>query len=189
MKFISKLKYTLKIPKNINIYYCIKKKIIVFEGALKTKCFTLNVKIFFNKKNNTIFVSNIPYKNNYVKSKILQGTTIALFKHAIIETNYKLYRKLKLVGVGYRVFQMEEPINNHIYFKLGYSHLIFFKIPNSIQCFSIKFTKLFIYGNVSCELLANTVALIKQFKKPEPYKGKGILNYNEIITLKKGKKI
>lgn len=193
MEFIIKPKYTLKVPKNVNIYYCNKKKIIVFGGPLKKKCFKLNVKIFFNKKTNTIFVSNLTYKDSCIKlkkqAKIIQGTTTSLFKHAVIEINYKLYQKLKLIGVGYRVFQMEEPINKHVYFKLGYSHLIFFKLPYSIQTFSIKFVKLFIYGNVSYESLTNTASLIRKFKKPEPYKGKGILNYNETVILKRGKKI
>jgi large subunit ribosomal protein L6 len=193
MEFIIKPKYTLKVPKTINIFYCTKKKIIVFEGPLKKKSLKLNVKIFFNKKNNIIFVSSIKYKNSCTKfkkkAKIIQGTTVSLFKHAMVEINYRLYQKLKIVGVGYKVFQMEEPINKHVYFKLGYSHLIFFKIPYSIQTFSIKFVKLFIYGNISYASLTNTVSLIKSFKKPEPYKGKGILNYHETIILKKGKKI
>ena len=52
-----------------------------------------------------------------------------------------------------------------------------------------KFTKLFLFGNCSFDTLTQTAAQIRAFKRPEPYKGKGILHDQEKIILKKGKKI
>ena len=73
-------------------------------------------------------------------------------------------------------------------FKLGYSHPIFFKIPNNLQIFCFKFIKLFVWGN-SYKNITQTSALIRSYKKPEPYKGKGILYEGEKIVLKEGKKV
>ena len=185
-------KYIVKIPKNITILYCDKKKIVTFIGPLKKRSLKLKTKLFF--MGNLLIVSNLPnsnkYNNNNKKDlKMIQGTTIALIKHIVIEISYKLYHKLKFVGVGYRSFQMENPIENQIFLKLGYSHAIYFRIPEPIRTHTIKFTKLFIFGNSSYEKITQLATSIRDCKLPEPYKGKGILYYEENILLKKGKKI
>ena len=184
-------KYIIKIPENITILYCEKKKIITFIGPLKKKSLKLKIKLFFI--DNLLIISNLPNTNKYNKNKkdlnMIQGTTLALIKHILIEINYKLYHKLKLVGVGYRSFQMENPIENQILLKLGYSHATYFRIPEPVQTHNIKFTKLFIYGNCSYNKITQLASSIRDCKLPEPYKGKGILHYEENILLKKGKKI
>ena len=194
MSSLKKLKkrYTIKIPKNINIIYCDKKNIITFVGPLQTKSLKLSVKIFLIPESQLIVVSQIPFSNisavSLKSSKKLQGTTVSKIKQIIIEVSYTLYNKLNLVGVGYRVFAHEK-LPNQIYFKLGYSHLIYFKIPNDLNSFCQKFTKLFLFGNCSFDSLTHTAAQIRSCKLPEPYKGKGILYNQEKIILKKGKKI
>ena len=194
MSNLKKLKkrYTVKIPKNINIIYCDKKNIITFVGPLQTKSLKLSVKIFLIPESQLIVVSQIPFSNisavSLKSSKKLQGTTVSKIKQIIIEVSYTLYNKLNLVGVGYRVFAHEK-LPNQIYFKLGYSHLIYFKIPNDLNSFCQKFTKLFLFGNCSFDSLTHTAAQIRSCKLPEPYKGKGILYNQEKIILKKGKKI
>jgi large subunit ribosomal protein L6 len=125
---------------------------------------------------------------NKKKIKALQGTTVALIKQLIVETSAVLYQKLKLVGVGYRAFDVDTLKNKLLLFKLGYSHFLYFKISNEIEIFCLKMTKLFIYGN-SYRNVTQTAALIRSYKKPEPYKGKGILYETEKIVLKEGKKV
>jgi len=187
-----KKKYTVKVPKNIRILYCDKKNIITFIGPSQTKSLKLKVKVFLTPMLNLITVTNIPvFETSAIHLKNLkkvQGTTVAKIKQLLIETTYTLYHKLNLVGVGYRVFSHEH-LENQIYFKLGYSHLIYFKIPNSLNTHCQKFTKLFLYGNSSFDTLTQTAAQIRACKVPEPYKGKGILHDQEKIILKKGKKI
>ena len=194
MSNLKKLKrrYTLKIPKNINVIYCDQKNIITFVGPIKTKSIKLNIKIFLIPEYQLIAVTQIPLSNisavSLKNSKKLQGTIVSKIKQVIIEVTYTLYNKLNLVGVGYRVFSHER-LPNQIYFKLGYSHSIFFKIPNDLNSFCQKFTKLFLFGNCSFDLLTHTAAQIRNCRLPEPYKGKGILYSQEKVTLKKGKKI
>lgn len=187
-----KKRYLIKIPESVKILYCDKKNIIVFKGISQTKSLQLPVRIFLTSKSDMIAVTDLPtleISNSSVKSlKEIQGTTTAKIKQMLIETTYTLYHKLNLVGVGYRVFSYEQA-ENQLYFKLGYSHLIYFRVPSPLKTRCQKFTKLFVFGISSFDNLTQTAAQIRACKRPEPYKGKGILYNQEKVMLKKGKKI
>lgn len=185
-------KYTIRIPYNITVFYCDQKKIITFYGPLKKKSLKLKLKISIQKIERVIKVSSIPFSkisnNKKKKIKALQGATVALIKQLLIETSSILYQRLKFIGVGYRASNIDNYQNKLLLFKLGFSHPIYFKIPDKLKIFCLKFTKLFIYGS-SYQNVTQTAALIRSKKFPEPYKGKGILYENEKIILKEGKKI
>lgn len=184
-----KKKYTVKVPKNIKVLYCDKKNIVTFIGPSLTKSLKLSVKIFLNSALNTIIVTDTSVSGVSGKNlKKIQGTTIAKIKQMLIETTYTLYHKLNFVGVGYRAF-LYENLESQLYFKLGFSHLIYFKVSDSLKIHCQKFTKLFLFGNCSFDTLTQTAAQVKAFKCPEPYKGKGILHDQEKVIIKKGKKI
>ena len=187
-----KKKYVVRVPKNIRILYCDKKNIITFIGSSQTKSLKLKVQVFLTPMLNLITVTDIPVlgasATDIKNVKKVQGTTVAKIKQVLIEITYTLYHKLNLVGVGYRVFPYEQ-LENQLYFKLGYSHLIYFRIPDSLNTYCQKFTKLFIFGNCSFDTLTQLTSQIRMCKLPEPYKGKGILYDQEEIMLKKGKKI
>jgi large subunit ribosomal protein L6 len=182
----------IKIPKHTTIIYDSKKKFIVFIGPVRTKTLKLQLKLKIIKGLNLIGVTTDTFKklsnNESKKIKALQGTTEALIKKYLIETTYTIYEKLKLVGVGYRVFPVSDFESKLLMFKLGYSHPLYYKIPEALQIISLKFTKLFIYGT-SYQKVSQISSLIRSCKLPEPYKGKGILYDNEKIILKEGKKV
>jgi large subunit ribosomal protein L6 len=183
--------YIVKIPKDITVIYSSQKKIIIFRNVDVQKSLNLKVKIKLLNGANLIKITQILFNaksNNERKTvKAIQGTTVSLIKQLLIETSVTLNYKLKLVGVGYRVLNVENN-NTLLLFKLGFSHSIYFKVPENLKITSLKFTKLFICGN-SYNFLTQTVALIRMLKKPEPYKGKGILYETEKIVLKEGKKV
>lgn len=187
-----KKKYSIKIPKNIQVIYCNKKDIITFAGPLSMKSLKLKIKLFLIPSSNLIVASPIPTEGKAAMRlkdvRKVQGTTIAQIKQILIEITYALHQKLNLVGVGYRVFAHEK-LANQLYLKLGYSHLIYFRVPLGVNSYCQKYTKLFLFGESSFELLTQTAAQIRNCKLPEPYKGKGILYDQEKIILKKGKKI
>jgi large subunit ribosomal protein L6 len=191
MQFIKK-KYSVKIPNTNTILYCIQKNMITVIGPLNKKSLKLKLKIEIFKNEKIIQVSSIPFlklSNNEKKNiNSLRGTTVALIKQLIIETSSILYKKLKFIGVGYRVFEVENIKTKLLMFKLGYSHLIYFRTPKDLKIFCLKSTKLFIYGT-SYHNITQTTSLIRSYKTPEPYKGKGILYDNEIVKIKKGKKV
>ena len=119
---------------------------------------------------------------------MIKNTTISLIKQLVIESAAIIYQKLKFVGVGYRVFLVENFENHLLLLRLGYSHPVYFRIPLKTTISTLKLTKLFLYG-YSYQQLTFTASKIRLNKIPEPYKGKGILYENEKIILKEGKKI
>jgi len=188
----SKKKYSVKVPGNIKILYCDKKNLITFIGPLATKSLKLKIKLLLISPSNLIIATSLLVDKKSISGlkngKKIQGTTIAKIKQILTEVTYVLSRKLNLVGVGYRAFSHEK-LPNQMYFKLGYSHLVYFRIPLGLTSNCLEFTKIFISGNKSYDLLTQTAAQIRDCKLPEPYKGKGILHDQETVTLKKGKKI
>jgi len=184
-------KYTIKIPNDTFIFYNNEKKIIMLSGPLSKKAIKLKLKIILLESKKIIFVTPIPLSkvsnNKKKRIKMLQGTTIAEIKQALVETSSTMYKILRLVGVGYRFFNVESFENKLLMLKLGYSHHIYFKIPAKLKIFCLKFTKLFISGT-SYQEVTQVSSKIQFYKKPEPYKGKGILYNDEKILLKEVKK-
>lgn len=186
MKSLSK-RFIIKIPKSISVLYCQKNQIVTFFTDFVKKSFTLKTKIILIKNKKLLKVTGIPFSNKKEK-KEMQGTTVALLKQIILEIFTSVYQKLKFVGVGYKAFSVEVNTIKLLNFKLGYSHQIFLKIPLDIKIFCLKSSKLFISGT-SNQYVNQITALIRSYKIPEPYKGKGILYENEKIILKEGKKV
>jgi large subunit ribosomal protein L6 len=185
-------KSLIKIPKNTIVVYSSKKKLLTLIGPLQTRSMFLKIKLNIDYNLKSIEVTYTPFTHNSKINKIqmlsIKNTTIALIKQLLLETSTVIYNKLKFVGVGYRTFEVDEFKNKLLMFKLGYSHPVFFKIPYNLNIVCFKFIKLFLYGN-SYQNVTQTSALIRSYKKPEPYKGKGILYESEKIVLKEGKKV
>jgi len=185
-------KYSIKIPEKTEILYNKDKYLLIVRGILDQKALRIKMNIVFDKKAKQITVTSKPLvklsNNEKKKTKALQGVTTALIKQLVIETSSILYKKLKLIGVGYRALNVEDFGKSLLQMKLGYSHDVFFKKPHNLNIFCLKFTKLFIYGN-SYQTITQTASSIQSFKYPEPYKGKGILYENQKILLKEGKKV
>lgn len=185
-------KYLIKIPEQTKVLYDKKKNILIVIGVLKQKSLKLKIKISLDNRNKQIIVTPKPLiklsSNKSKKIKALQGTSAALITQLIIETSSVLFKKLKLVGVGYRALDVDNMENFVLQMKLGYSHDIFLKKPVDLKLFCLKFTKLFIYGN-SYQTITQVAALLQSYKYPEPYKGKGVLYEHQKLNLKEGKKI
>ena len=185
-------KQTIKIPDKIEVFYSKKKKIIIFKGSSGQKSLKINDLLTINYTKSQIGIISDPAKklSNSDKKRIrlIKNTTASLLKQLLIEATALIYQKLKLVGVGYRAFPVENFENHLLLLRLGYSHPIYFRIPAKTKIFSLKLTKLFLYG-YSYQQLTSTASKLRLNKTPEPYKGKGILYENESITLKEGKKV
>lgn len=185
-------KQIIKIPSKIEVFYSKKRKIIIFKGSAKQKSLKINNLLTICCTELQIEIIKDPTKklSNRDKKKIrlIKNTTASLLKQLLIEAAALMYQKLKLVGVGYRAFPVENFENHLLLLRLGYSHPIYFRIPPKTKIFSLKLTKLFLYG-YSYQQLTSASSRLRFNKIPEPYKGKGILYENEIIKLKEGKKV
>ena len=93
----------------------------------------------------------------------------------------RIEKVLDIVGVGYRAGLAGRTATFH----LGYSHPVVFELPAGIDA-KIEKTRITLKG-IDKELLGRTAATIRGFKKPEPYKGKGIKYADEVIRRKAGK--
>ncbi|WP_394178498.1 50S ribosomal protein L6 [Yoonia maritima] len=92
-------------------------------------------------------------------------------------------KELELSGVGYRA-QMQ---GNVLKLSLGYSHDVNFEVPEGVTVTSAKPTEITVEG-VDAQLVGQVAANIRAWRKPEPYKGKGIKYKGEYIFRKEGKK-
>jgi large subunit ribosomal protein L6 len=91
-------------------------------------------------------------------------------------------RVLEIQGVGYRA----ELQGDQLVLNLGYSHLVTYPLPEGISAQVEKQTRIIIRG-IDRDLLGMTAAQIRQFRPPEPYKGKGIRYAEETVRRKVGK--
>lgn len=191
MKHLLK-KHTIKIPNNLNVIYMVDRKIIIFTNLISQKQLNLNVQIFLNKNRSIIKVSHFSFYNSskYRQNQLIffQGTNTALLKQSILELTTTFYQKLKFVGIGYRAINFKIFENKYLLFKLGYSHFLYFKTVKNVEIFNSKLTKLFLFSH-NYHSLTKVVSQICFFKKPDPYKGKGILYEAQKIQFKKPKKI
>lgn len=185
-------KFNIKIPTDITVIYSKRERTLTLLGPLKRKSMKLKVKIFVDKPKKILSVSPLTFNqmSNTQRKKIkaLRNTTVAQIKHMLIESSISVHKKLKINGVGYRAFFAEKFSEKLLSLKLGYSHFIYVKIPESLNVNCFTKTKLYVFGD-SYDTVSNFSALIRAKKLPEPYKSKGVLYDDEIIVLKEGKKI
>jgi len=147
------------------------------KGALVQK---VPAGIDVSMKGKTLVVS---IKSTHKKSSSLHGITRTLLANMITGVSKGFEKSLELVGIGYRA----ELKGNSLHFTLGYSHPISFELPKGISAQVEKQTKITLAG-ADKHLVGETAATIRALKKPEPYKGKGVKYFDEIIKKKIGKK-
>jgi large subunit ribosomal protein L6 len=112
----------------------------------------------------------------------LHGLWRALLQNMIKGVTEGYSRRLELVGVGYRA----EMKGKKLQLLLGYSHPILFAPPDGIKIETPTQTNIQISG-IDKQLVGQVAAKIRSFRKPEPYKGKGIKYEGEYIRRKAGK--
>jgi len=125
---------------------------------------------------------NVILKNEKRGFKALHGLYRTIINNMIIGVSEQFQLTLVLKGVGYRALVQDD----HIILSLGYSHPVKLKIPQTVLVEIIQNVTI---NLKSCDkqLLGLFAANIRSWRKPEPYKGKGILYSNEQILRKAGK--
>ena len=115
------------------------------------------------------------------------GLYRALVNNMVIGVSAGFRKELELVGVGYRV---NDKPNNAIELLLGFTHPIYMQFPAEVKIETKSERNknpLIIIESCNKELLGMICAKIRSFRKPEPYKGKGVKFVGEIIRRKSGK--
>jgi len=175
MSRIGKLPITL--PENVEVN-CQNSEIIV-KGKFGTLQATLPDAINVSNENNKLTIA-LKEKTRSVNS--LHGLYRTLINNMVIGVSKQFEQILLLKGVGYRASVQ----GNEIVLTLGFSHPVKIEIPKEI---SVEITQNTTITLKSCnkEMLGLFAAEIRAWRKPEPYKGKGIMYKGEQIIRKAGK--
>ena len=126
-------------------------------------------------------------KNATKQEHAYHGLYRALINNMVVGVSTGFKKELELVGVGYRV--SEKP-NNSIELLLGYTHPIYMQFPAEVKITTKSERNknpLITLESCNKELLGLICAKIRSFRKPEPYKGKGVKFVGEVIRRKSGK--
>lgn len=136
-------------------------------------------RVIFDKKEKVINVT--VRKPEEKRSRELWGSSRVLLNNMIEGTTKEFTKQLEIKGVGYRASLS----GKKLVLNVGYSHPVEFDIPASIE---IKVDKNIItVSGIDKQLVGQVAAQIRDIKKPEPYKGKGIKYVDETIRRKAGK--
>ena len=113
----------------------------------------------------------------------LSGTVRAVVSNMVTGVSKGFERRLSLVGVGYRAQAQGETLN----LTLGFSHPVAYKLPKGITAETPTQTEIVIKG-VDRQLVGQVAAEVRAYRKPEPYKGKGVRYSDEVVVIKETKK-
>lgn len=120
--------------------------------------------------------------NEQKHTKQLHGTTRALIHNMVEGVHQEFTKELEIVGIGYRCALQ----GNELVLNVGYSHEIRVAIEEGIKVECPSATEIKVSG-IDKQRVGEFAANVRSFRKPEPYKGKGIKYKNEHIRRKEGK--
>ena len=120
--------------------------------------------------------------NDLKKNRALHGLTRALLNNMVIGVTEGFKKTLVIVGVGYKASMQGTTLN----LALGYSHPIEYPTPEGLTIEVPDQSKIIVSG-ISKEKVGQCAAEIREFRSPEPYKGKGVKYEEEYIRRKVGK--
>ncbi len=123
---------------------------------------------------------------NYKQKQAFHGLYRSLVNNMVVGVSEGYKKTLELVGVGYRVSNQ----GNLVEFSLGYTHPIFIQLPSEVKVETKSERNqnpIITLESADKQLLGLICAKIRSFRKPEPYKGKGVLFQGEVIRRKSGK--
>ena len=122
-------------------------------------------------------------KDNSRQAGALAGTFRSLINNMVIGVTTGFQKKLELQGVGYRAKASGKSVN----LTVGYSHQIDYKLPDGVTVETPSQTEIVISG-ADKQLVGQVAAELREFRPPEPYKGKGIRYLDEQVYRKEAKK-
>ncbi len=137
--------------------------------------------ISVTNEDNTILVTR---STDQKKHRALHGLTRALINNMVLGVSEGFKKQLKIIGVGYRA---ELQGKSALVMQLGYSHPIIFQIPEGIKIEVVAKENIINVDGIDKELVGAVAAKIRSFRKPEPYKGKGVRYIDEFVKIKAGK--
>ena len=153
---------------------------ISVKGPLGSLQMPANPAVRIEQQGNTLVCNEV---EGTVNANALSGTMRAVVANMVTGVSKGFERKLNLVGVGFRAQAQGDSLN----LSLGFSHPVVHKLPSGIKCETPTPTEIIIKG-MNKQQVGQVSAEIRAYRKPEPYKGKGVRYADEVIVLKETKK-
>jgi large subunit ribosomal protein L6 len=171
-------KNPIKIPEGVTLE--IDKKVVRVKSPKGAMEVNIYPEIKVSQKDNQIIVERLSDRRQI---RAMHGTMRQLIASAIIGLSDGFTKELELIGVGYQAIMQ----SSRLVLKLGYSHDIIFEAPEDIAITANK-NDITVSG-YDKQLVGEVSAKIRSFRKPEPYKGKGIRYKGEHVRRKQGKTV
>jgi large subunit ribosomal protein L6 len=153
---------------------------ISVKGPLGTLAQQLTPNVKVEKIENHL---EIKVNDDSRQANAISGTTRALIANMVHGVSKGFERKLTLVGVGYRAQAQGDKLN----LTLGFSHPVVHQLPQGVKAETPTQTEIIIKG-ADKQLVGQVAADVRNYRPPEPYKGKGVRYADERIVLKETKK-
>ena len=170
----------INIPESVNVD--VKDSTILVTGKLGSLKFNFDKRVNVKLDSNAVTISR--EKNNRLDRE-LHGLTRALVNNMVLGVSEGFKKELKLNGVGYTA---EQKMGKFLQLNLGFSHPIIVEIPNDLKVETTSPTTIVVSG-INKQYVGQFAAKVRSFRKPDPYKGKGIKYSDEVIRRKAGKAI
>lgn len=158
----------------------IKGQAVVVTGPKGTLSREIHADIRATIEDNEVIVTR---PSDTKKHASLHGLTRSLISNMVTGVSEGYRKEMRMVGVGYRA----EMKGDRLVMYLGYSHPIVFALPEGIQVEVLPKENKIIVDGIDKELVGQVAAKIRSFRKPEPYKGKGVRYVDEYVRSKAGK--
>ena len=168
----------VEIPAGVEITVA-ENNVVTVKGPKGTLTESLPVEMDIKVENNQVVVTR---PNDLKKMKSLHGLTRSLIANMITGVSEGYEKKLEINGVGYRAQKKGKEIT----FNLGFSHPVVMTDPEGIET-EMDGQNIIIVKGIDKEKVGQYAAEIRELRKPEPYKGKGIKYADEVIRRKVGK--
>ena len=168
----------VEIPKGVEIN--ISGQDISVKGGNGTLKRTVNDLVEIKQDENVI---KFAARSNEKKERAMAGTMRALVNNMVVGVSQGFEKKMELVGVGYRAQAQGKTLN----LTLGLSHPVAYQVPEGITIETPSQTEILVKG-ADNQLVGQVCAEIRAWRRPEPYKGKGIRFAGEHIVRKEAKK-
>jgi len=180
-------KMPISIPSGTTINFNEEENVITVKGPKGELCQKIDssIKVINAEGQLTLEIDENSFVN-YKQKQSFHGLYRSLVNNMVVGVSEGYKKELELVGVGYRVSNQD----NLLELSLGYTHPIFLQLPDEVKVETKSERNqnpLIIIESADKQLLGQICAKIRSFRKPEPYKGKGVLFKGEIIRRKSGK--
>ena len=174
-------KSPISIPAGVSV--TVKDQLVTVKGPKGELVQNINPDITVEVEDGEVKLSRPSDDKNH---RGLHGLYRSLINNMVVGVSEGYVKKMELVGVGYRATSTGQILE----LSLGYTHAIHMQLPKEVKVEAVtdrKSNPIITLESIDKQLLGQVRAKIRSFRKPEPYKGKGIRFVGEVVRRKAGK--